>query len=76
MSQSCSNCRHMFTPLATNHNDKPRPACRRYPPQTHFLVVLRGAVQPKPTEEQRSAFPPVMPDWYCGEYAPQIGLAS
>lgn len=78
MTQSCATCKHLHKP----GNDKARPACRRYPPQTHFIVVLRPSnvmVQGgsmKPVEEQRSAFPAVALDWACGEWTPSIEATS
>jgi hypothetical protein len=75
---TCAKCRYVDTSAK-------RAACRRYPPQTHFIVVLRPtanqvmvAAKPamQPVEEQRSAFPAVMPDWTCGEWAPRIETIS
>lgn len=80
---SCITCRYAFE--AGVRDGKPARVCRRYPPQTHFIVVLRqsttaqtlkGAGQMMPVEEQRSAFPAVMDDWSCGEYAPSLALLS
>lgn len=80
---SCITCRHAFE--AGVRNGKPARVCRRYPPQTHFIMILRpattamalkGAGQMMPVEEQRSAFPAVMDDWECGEFAPSLALLS
>lgn len=84
--QNCEACRFAITTQVAVESDDPEKAapaklaCRRYPPQTHFLVVLRGnplaGQQPRPVEEQRSSFPPVLPVWGCGEFAPAISLTS
>lgn len=90
--QSCGTCRHhhLNKPLASANDAaasapkaKVEPGlCRRFPPQTHFIVVLRpvqSRLQPgqvEPREEQRSAFPRVLPDWTCAEWAPAIALTS
>jgi hypothetical protein len=73
--ERCDKCRHYFKP------PNGQAGCRRFPPQTHFIVVLRqrSQLQPhvmEPREEQRSAFPAVVPDWCCGEFAPNLALAS
>lgn len=73
--ERCDKCRHFFKPTQGN------PGCRRFPPQTHFIVVLRPKSQLtphmlEPKEEQRSSFPHVAPDWACGEFAPAITLTS
>jgi hypothetical protein len=70
---SCKDCKH--SQIAG------RMVCRRYPPQTHFIVVLRKASAidmkpPAPIEEQRSAFPPVNPEWYCGEFSLRVELLA
>ena len=72
----CDKCRHFFKP-----EKSPHPGCRRYPPYTQAIVVLRPKSQltphiMEPREEQRSIFPVVMPDWYCGEFSPAIALTS
>lgn len=84
--QTCETCRYSIITQPAEVSDDPdksapaKHACRRYPPQTHFLVVLRGnplaGQQPRPVEEQRSSFPPVLPMWGCGEYAPAISITS
>lgn len=69
---TCATCRFAY-------QISKKMACRRYPPQTHFIVVLRNSIAAGgavPTEEQRSAFPAVNPDWLCGEHAPAIALDS
>lgn len=75
---NCATCRHSLQ--AGVREGKPALVCRRYPPQLSFIIVprqmppemvLRGA-QPNqlvPSEEQRSGFPAVMPEWCCGEFA-------
>jgi hypothetical protein len=81
--QNCEKCRHVHQ--AGVREGKPALVCRRYPPQTQFLIVPRPAPmkiniatagttggQMVPSEEQRSAFPAVMADWTCGEWAPAI----
>lgn len=73
MSGTCKTCRH-------SQEGKP-PVCRRFPPQTHFLMTLQKPTvldnrPPMPREEQRSAFPPINPDWTCGEWAPAIAVVS
>lgn len=74
--ERCDACRHYFKPA-----NYPQAGCRRFPPYTHFIVVLRPKSQltphiVEPREEQRSAFPVVMPDWRCAEWAPAIALTS
>lgn len=70
---TCSTCRHHLAMGQIGVAKAAKAVCRRYPPQTHFIVVLRDGLQgPRPVEEQRSAFPAVMPDWICGEYAPLL----
>lgn len=81
---TCSTCRHITLSVAAveAQGEKPaRPAqwaCRRFPPQTHFIVVLRGNAlmgrHPQPTEEQRSAFPPIQAEWCCGEHTPLLAM--
>lgn len=72
--QTCKTCR--FVDTSTQ-----QPACKRFPPQTHFIVVLRpkSPLTPhilEPKEEQRSAFPAVALSWSCGEYAPRLEVTS
>lgn len=83
MSEQCGKCRHAFE--AGVREGKPALVCRRFPPQTHFIVVLRpatggmllkGSPQMMPMEEQRSAFPAVMNDWACGEWAASLAILS
>lgn len=79
--KNCGACRYVYIGKAANDSKAPpQHACRRHPPQTHFIVVLRkvSALQPtmQPIEEQRSAFPAVMPDWSCGEWAPRLEMSS
>lgn len=79
--QTCMQCRHSLIPTEEEKKKGQNLACRRFPPQTHFIVVLRpkSALQPgaiEPREEQRSAFPMVLPGWKCGEWAPSIALSS
>lgn len=81
--QSCIICRHAFE--AGVRDGKPARVCRRYPPQTHFIMILRpattamalkGAGSMVPVEEQRSAFPAVMDNWACGEFVPRLEMLS
>lgn len=82
----CATCAFGFISQAGRDaaGDQPaqpvRMGCRRYPPQTHFMMVLRGnplsGRPPMPVEEQRSAFPPVQPGWCCGEFQPQPAQPS
>lgn len=83
MKEECEKCRYCFQ--VGVRKGEPALVCRRYPPQTHFIIVpkmsenqLMVKAQPVmvPIEEQRSAFPAVMKDWSCGEFAPKIELAS
>lgn len=78
--EGCGKCRYGMA-----NKDNGGWGCRRYPPQTHFIIVLRqskpalvmqGGPSMVPVEEQRSAYPPVKPDWWCGEFAPAIALTS
>ena len=75
--KNCGTCKHSWMP------PKPAPqqlGCRRFPPQTHFIMVLRGnplaGRPPHPVEEQRSAFPAVHPSWACGEWAPLLTVGA
>lgn len=72
---TCEKCRHIVV------MGQERAACRRYPPTTQFIVVLReakvqlmGQKAPsmQPVEEQRSAYPAVQKDWTCGEWAARL----
>lgn len=88
--KTCSTCRHALadepTDAANDAAASPKKnvsstVCRRYPPSMQFIIIPRpvSALQPGafvPVEERRSAFPNVMPDWTCGEYAQRIELAS
>lgn len=68
---TCDKCKHFY-------QDK-NPACRRYPPFAQSIIVLRQSLSAGgmvPTEEQRSMFPNVRPDWTCGEWAPPHLLTS
>lgn len=68
---TCAACKYFYKD--TN------PACRRYPPYAHAIIVLRKSLAAGgmvPTEEQRSMFPNVRPDWTCGEWAPELALTS
>ena len=76
---TCLTCRHVRIPNEDEKKQKVQTVCRRYPPHTHFIVVLRQSIAsggPVPVEEQRSAYPNVMHNWTCGEYAPRISLTS
>jgi hypothetical protein len=81
MSQSsCGTCKFAFRyGEMADGKERQRHACRRNPPQTHFIIVpvhnaLMGGMQPQ--EQQRSSFPPVQPDWWCGEHQPLMALAQ
>lgn len=86
--KNCGNCSHAWTPPApleaptagAPKGPPPQMGCRRHPPQTHFIMVLRGnplmGQQPRPVEEQRSAFPAVHATWLCGEWAPKLEVAA
>lgn len=54
-------------------------ACRRYPPHvTVFVAEGRHALtgQPRMMQNVVSAYPPVKPDQWCGEYALKVELLS
>lgn len=67
--QTCNTCKH-------SNIAQGKSACRRFPPQVSYIIVPRPAAvigaPMVPSEESRSAFPTVRPDWNCGEWAPAV----
>lgn len=69
---TCDKCKYFFS-------GEKSPACRRFPPSVQSLMVPKKDIMSAgmvAVEEQRSMFPSVRPDWYCGEWAPRIELTS
>jgi hypothetical protein len=70
---TCNTCKHV-------HHAGGKPGCRRFPPQVSYIIVpkpstvLGGGLVP--SEESRSAFPTVRPDWSCGEWAARLEMTS
>lgn len=78
--KSCGTCRYLFIA-----KEGAKPVCRRNPPVKQYLIVprpssgnlaLAAPTHMIPSEESRSSFPDVMPNWWCGEYAPRVELTS
>ncbi len=63
----CANCKHSV-------KEGGNVFCRRFPPTIHAMLVPGPNGQP--TMHKEINFPPVRPDWTCGEHKPGIEIVS
>ena len=61
---TCKTCKHSLA------DPNRQLFCRRYPPTCTFVPGPQN--QPLPI----SSYPPIHPDWSCGEYKPKIELQN
>lgn len=69
---TCNSCKFFY-------QDGKAMACRRFPPTGQVLILPREhriSGQVMPVEEQRSFYPGVRGDWWCGEYSVQMATAA
>lgn len=67
MTTTCKEC--AYCTLAVDGKRRPLMECRRFPPQTHIIMIPSGVIGQSPEIARQSAFPNCSVP--CGEFTPR-----